>query len=185
MDPKQQKNIYIVAGIVLLVIAGWLIVKSPGSKEEETSVEETLVQETPMTEMVEEEKGMTLAQQQQARIKIDEVLQDGNTESTVLKDVSGGQAYGTAYRLNQNGVFYHKAVLKDLPGLEKGYFLEGWLVDPSGSYFSTGRVIPEGTQGVLYYQADKDQSDYNKVVISLEPEDNNPAPAKHLLGGEF
>lgn len=175
----------IVVGLILLVIAGWTVIKKPKSSIPEEGVSDTLVQEVPMNEAVEGEKGMTMQEQQQLREKIDQSLQDKQTQSSVLKDVRGGQAFGTAYRLLSTGSFYHKAVLSSLPALEKGFFLEGWLVNPSGAYFSTGRVIPEGEKGVLYYFAQEDKSAYNTVVITLEPEDGNPAPAKHILEGQF
>lgn len=179
------KNLLIAGGVILIFLAAVAYFRKPGKIQDEISVDSTLVQETEMNEPAKEEKGLSPAEQQQARNSIDKALEDLETESTILKDVSGGKAYGTAYRLDKENHFYHKAVLRDLPSPEKGFFFEGWLVDPAGKYFSTGRVIPEETQGLLYYQSDKDETAYNQVVITLEPEDDNPAPDKHILEGKF
>jgi len=43
----------------------------------------------------------------------------------------------------------------------------------------------EGDLGVLYYTADEDKTDFESVVITLEPEDGDPGPADHVLEGSF
>lgn len=183
MKTPQTKTLYFIGGVILLLLAGWLMVKSP-SKEGDINPEDILIQEVEMGNQL-EETGLSLLEQEQARTEIETVLQDLEAESTILQDVLKGSSFGTAYRVYKDGKFYHKAVLKDLPYPEKGFFYEGWLVDPSGNYFSTGRVLPEETQGLLYYQSPEDKTGFTQVVITLEAEDSNPAPDKHVLEGKF
>jgi hypothetical protein len=140
-----------------------------------------------MTEPVETSQptSQPAAINQQDKNQIDLALQASEAKAIALKDVSGGQTYGTAYRLFQNGIFYHKAILRDLPSIDKGFYYEGWLVDPNGRYFSTSRVEILDNSATLYYRSTDDKSTYSKVVITEEADDNNPAPDKHILEGEF
>ena len=45
-------------------------------------------------------------------------------------------------------------------------------------------AVIEGA-GNLYYRVDEDKSAFTGVVITLEPEDGNPGPDKHVLEGSF
>ena len=56
----------------------------------------------------------------------------------MLKDVSGGQAVGTAWR-HQGKKFALKMEVSRLASLDKGFFYEGWLVGDTG-FFSIGRL---------------------------------------------
>ncbi len=101
-----------------------------------------------------------------------------------LLDVSGGTASGTAWTTQKNGKTYHRVVAKDMPVLEAGYFYEGWLVkNPAlGQFFSTGEMTQEASgEWLLEYTHDSDVTDYEKVVITLEPNDGDPAPAAHII----
>jgi hypothetical protein len=102
----------------------------------------------------------------------------------VLKDVAGGQAVGTAWRQFEGEAFSHKIEANGLATLEKGFFYEGWLVGDE-SFFSTGRLGEVDGQGNLYYKTDEDKSEFRGVVITLESEDGDPAPAEHVLEGSF
>ena len=37
----------------------------------------------------------------------------------------------------------------------------------------------------LVYESEDDRRDYNKVIVTLEPNDNDLAPAEHVLEGVF
>jgi hypothetical protein len=98
-----------------------------------------------------------------------------------LEDVTGGDAiglatatYGEAYTLI--------ASFENLPELEEGYFYEGWVVrnDPL-SVVSTGEL--NGSENV-YADAD-DLTDHTQYVLTIEPDDGDPAPADHVLQGTF
>ena len=109
-------------------------------------------------------------------------LQAGNTVE--LLDVSGGNASGKAWTTVKDGQTYHRAVGQDLPELEADYFYEGWLVRKpvEGEFFSTGEMTkqPNG-EWLLEYVRDGDFLDHAKVVITLEPNDGDPAPAAHII----
>jgi hypothetical protein len=102
-----------------------------------------------------------------------------------LEDVSGGNSTGQAWIVINDGKIYHQVIAQDLPELTDEYFYEGWLVreKPSPDFFSTGKMVfdEQSKVWILNYETTDDKSDYSKVVITLEPDDDNPAPAKHIL----
>ena len=120
-----------------------------------------------------------------------EAQEEGENEfegapSVILEDVAGGNATGTAWLAYRNGKTVHKVDAFDMPELQGGDFYEGWLVK-GGDFFSTGRMeYSEDVGGfVLNYETDGDKTSYNKVVITSEPDDGNPAPARHIIENSF
>ena len=107
-------------------------------------------------------------------------------ERTVLRDVSGGESFGEATRSFVGGTFTHK-VLANLPDPEPGFFYEGWLVRPSPfRILSTGKMIKsQDGKYVLSFSSKSDLRRYTNVVITIEPDDGDPAPAGHILEGSF
>jgi len=179
MDNKLNKQIIGLLMIVGVVISGMWLVKQK-KKEAEVKPEITLESSKQMEGDANLQLPMTEAEKQE----IEGVFATEGVEMTVLEDVTGGQAIGTGWRQFSNDKFFHKVEANELPALEKGFFYEGWLVGDEG-FFSTGRMGEEAGKGVLYYTADEDKSDFRGVVITLEPEDGDPAPAEHVLEGSF
>ncbi len=165
--------------IAVAVLAGALVIqRARKSPEPSISPEITLEPSQQITEPLQEP--MSEAEKK----AIDDKFAKEGAEMTVLKDVSGGQAVGTAWRLFDGSKFYHKIEATNLAGVDKGYYYEGWLVGDNG-FFSTGRMSLEGTKAYLYFTSDEDKSAFRGVVVSLETEDGNPAPGKHILEGSF
>jgi len=169
--------------VILVVIGMWWA--SRQSKEE---VSREIVLEPTM--MLEEELVEAMTEAEKAAIETQ--VTGSGSEQVSLADVTGGQVSGIAWRRyeaeavgDETAKFYHKVEATGLPALEKGFFYEGWLVGEAG-FFSTGRmaVFPDGT-GILYYKALEDKSDFSSVLITLEPEDGDPAPAAHVIEGRF
>jgi len=108
-----------------------------------------------------------------------------NAPVITLKDVTGNNATGKAWIAYEDGKTYHKVVAKNMPELQNEDFYEGWLTkDPSSlGFFSTGKMYFDKTENawILEYEVDEDKSEYPNVVITLEPNDDNPAPAKHII----
>ncbi len=97
-----------------------------------------------------------------------------------LTDVSGGEASGTA-RAYFDGETYHLiAEFEDLPEPGPDYFYEGWVVRSEPfNFISTG--VTDLHKNV--FEAEEDLTDYNLYVLTLEPDDGDPAPAEHILEG--
>ena len=120
------------------------------------------------------------------REEVDGVMAGEDVEKTTLTDVAGGNTSGEAARVFTDGKFYHRVTAENLKQPGKGYFYEGWLINGGGQYFSTGPMeVYENGNGLLDYASLENKSEYNKVVITYEPDDGNPEPATHILEGSF
>lgn len=109
-------------------------------------------------------------------------------EETDLTDVRGGSSWAVASRQIEDAVFRH-TIVANLPALAEGYAYEGWLlVEEPFLFFSTGTFQPnaDGTFGLVWEGVrGKDYQHYTQVIVTLEPIDGDPAPAEHVLEGEF
>ncbi len=178
MESKLNKQLVGFLVIIAVIIGGvWL---SKQDKKEEVLPEITL----ESSKQIESDVNLQLPMTEAEKEEIEEVFVVEGVEMTVLEDVTGGQAIGTAWRQFSNDKFFHKVEVSGLLALEKGFFYEGWLVGDEG-FFSTGRIGEEIGKGVLYYKTDDDKSDFRGVVITLEPEDGDSTPAEHVLEGSF
>ena len=108
-------------------------------------------------------------------------------DSFKLDDVTGGRASGEAWLFVQDNTTYHRVIAKDMPPLQNDDFYEGWLVKstPTLDFFSTGNMIFDETSQtwLLEYKTTGDKSDYSTAIITLEPNDGDPAPAAHIIEG--
>lgn len=112
-------------------------------------------------------------------------------ESITLGDVSGGSATGQAWIVvdSATNVTSHRMVAENLPVPLNGDFYEGWIVSSPtapGGVLSTGVMVQQqdGTW-LLDYGIDQALPEHKTVVLTLEPDDGDPAPAKHILEGKF
>lgn len=113
------------------------------------------------------------------------------SESISLKDVSGGSATGQAWLVvdADANVTSHRIAAKNLPKPLNGDFYEGWIVSSAvapGGVISTG-VMAQQEDGtwLLQYGIDQALPEHKTVVLTLEPDDGDPAPAVHILEGAF
>lgn len=101
-----------------------------------------------------------------------------------LSDVTGGNASGFAAATFAGDTYKLYAEFQDLPELEDGYFYEGWVVRNSPlSVISTGATTNEDGLEINVFESDEDLSDHLFYVLTLEPDDGDPAPAAHVLEG--
>ena len=77
------------------------------------------------------------------------------------------------------------ATFSDLPELEEDFFYEGWVVRAEPlSVISTGALEPgDVAQWVNDFSSDENLTDHVRYVLTLEPDDGDPAPAEHVLEG--
>ncbi len=104
-----------------------------------------------------------------------------------LTDVLGGAGNGVATMEYYRNKTTH-TVIAELPPLDGDMFYEGWLVRSNPfDFFSTGPMVEWAEDGSwhLDWEGEGDFRDYNEVVITIEPNDDNPAPAEHVLEGSF
>ena len=111
-------------------------------------------------------------------------LIDDHDFSGKLEDVSNGQATGQAYAKYDGETYMLYADFENLPPLENGYFYEGWVVRKNPlSIISTGETFTLDTFHANNFSDSKDLTDHDFYVLTLEPDDGDPAPAEHILEG--
>jgi hypothetical protein len=165
---------------LLISLALVLILTSVGcTKSEIMSSEET----EKMTEnKVQEIDEKVMVVDNSIMKKMDEMTFDYSGE---LVDVSGGSATGTAMATFENGQYSLKATFKNLPDPQGSDFYEGWIVRRGSSFsvLSTGVAkIVDGAY-INTYSSSKDLTDHDFYVLTIEPDDGDPAPAGHVLEG--
>lgn len=103
-----------------------------------------------------------------------------------LTGVEGVNANGVAQsHYFEDGRYLHTTTLNIEPA-QDGYFYEGWLVKGL-DVVSTGHLTNNfgDTRHSLRFEKDVDYTGYLNVVITLEPDDGNPAPAGHVAEGKL
>lgn len=188
-NKKDKQTILIGLGVFLLVIASFFYLKTK-------KVTKTKPSSSPVPEEIIVQKNGTVKKNGQivqpvdketmerTKKEIDSVL-SLTGEKAELKSVIGGQIRGEAKRAFSDGKFYYRALISGLNLTEKGFYYESWL-KKKDEFISTGRVeVNNLGKGFVYYTVSANRSDYSEAIITLEPEDGNPAPAKHILEGEF
>lgn len=101
-----------------------------------------------------------------------------------LVDVSGGSASGTAVTNFKDGEYSLTANFENLPDPAGTDFYEGWVVIKSPlDAISTGRVNKVDGKYVNRFSDGRDLTDYTFYVLTIEPDDGNPAPDVHILEG--
>lgn len=106
-------------------------------------------------------------------------------KSAALADVTGGGSFGLAFTQLDKSGFTLIAKMGNLPIPQEGFFYEGWIVrrGDTMSVVSTGKVQQVGEQTVNVFLSPTDFSDHDFYVLTLEPDDGDPAPAEHILEG--
>jgi hypothetical protein len=171
MNNKQGNVLLIVLGIVALVlIAGGVYYFSTQNKSDE-------VANQVVTQVV--DKAV-----EEMENNVNDMMEVEYQYSANLEDVSGGTAIGVAYANYDEGGYVAYATFNNLPELDEGYFYEGWVVRKSPqNVISSGVVKMENGVYVNRFSASDDLTDHSFYVLTLEPDDGDPAPAEHILEG--
>lgn len=97
---------------------------------------------------------------------------------------TGGNASGELTLAKEGEEYVLSASFMNLPDPLEDTFYEGWLVDSEPfSFISTGPVLKtdESYQNILI--STKDLTVYDTYVLTIEPNDGDPAPAGHIVEG--
>jgi hypothetical protein len=146
---------------------------------------------------------LLVACQQAAEVTVDSPDTDTLSEpeamlfTATLADVNGGDTIGSANSSYLEDYGYTlQAEFPNLPALEEGFFYEGWIVRPEPlSVISTGKLMDHLEAADVYpiddgafinsFDSKEDLTDHIKYILTLEPDDGDPAPAAHVLEGTF
>lgn len=108
------------------------------------------------------------------------------TRGVVRGITTNGTAQGSAMADFREGTYQLLATVENLPEPLNGDFYEGWVVQKRPfKFISTGKL--ERVNGVYTnrYTAAQDFTSYTQYVLTIEPDDGDPAPAAHIVEGEM
>ena len=102
-----------------------------------------------------------------------------------MSGVEGVNANGVAQANYYEGGLYRHSVQLNIERAPKDHFYEGWVVKEGEEPISTGHVKSRlgDVRHALSFDTEQDLREYTTVVITLEPDDGNPAPAEHVAEG--
>ncbi len=102
----------------------------------------------------------------------------------VINGVEGHSGSGEFGYSLKDANFVMLAKLNNLEELQGNNFYEGWLVNPTDKKFiSTGKLNNVSGNWTNTFSADVDYTSYTKYIVTLEPDDGDPAPAAHVAEG--
>ena len=97
---------------------------------------------------------------------------------------TNGQATGDAKAKFEDGTYSLIATISDAPDPQNDDFYEGWIVRKQPfKFISTGKLDKDGDTYVNNYSSDEDLTDFDMYVLTIEPNNENPAPAEHIVEG--
>lgn len=186
-----MKTVVIILGVLVLIGGAYFLFKP---SQEPERIREPTGPTTPMEPSKPTRPTVTHSEVDELTVEEDEslgpmpidqrVMQNGNTLTAELVDVSGGSSSGTGYVLRENNTLYHY-VTAELPAPQGTNQYEGWLVQqtPELVFFSTG-VMELGDNGIymLSYQSPVTNEGYDFVVITEETVVDE-TPGTHILEG--
>lgn len=108
------------------------------------------------------------------------------TDGKTIRGIStGGTSSGVAKANFQDGTYDLVVTFENLPDPVGSDFYEGWIVQRGASLdvISTGKVSKVDGAYTNSYRSGEDFSNYDFYVLTIEPDDGNPAPADHILEG--
>lgn len=182
MDTKKL-GIGLLVGVVL--VSGYYYMQNQDS--DEVMMEDTMMEKDEETAMM----MMDSEVKEDAMMKeTDDAMMMGMeySYSGMLADVSESGASGKAmasYDAEKGYMLY--ATFENLQELEPGFFYEGWIVRRGDDFsvISTGELEMVEGEYVNTYASGTDLTDHTFYVLTLEPDDGDPAPADHVVEGEM
>ena len=208
INNNSQKGLampMVIGMVVLVIIVGGVVYfanQEPSIVTNEVMEKKDQVMEKKDEVMMEKKdevmmkKGDVMIKEENMMKKDGEVMMEkdfnsiiSKANSIILKDSDNFGATGTAWLGVYNGKTYHRILTKNMPALSGNNFYEGWLVRTglNFSVFSTGRLKydPITKEANLDFIAGGDKSDHRFVVVTVEPDDGNPKPDKHVVEASF
>ncbi len=116
----------------------------------------------------------------------EDTLTDVTKRATVRGIRTASRSWGHADVFYENGQFELFAGFHDLSAPRGDDFYEGWLVQRDPFKFISTWELERQSNGdfINTFESDIDYRSYDFYVLTLEPNDGDPAPADHIFEGE-
>ena len=185
---KQNKNIILVVALLIVVGIGALFVLNSNgllNQSEDQVEQENQMSGAPQADEASKETDTSTALEMRDLLyQLAGNLEDVTNGEDVRGINTGGEATGVA-KANWDGNQYLMfATFENLPDPQGDDFYEGWVVQREPFMFiSTGELEQVDGEWINAYRSDQDLTSYDFYVLTLEPNDGDPAPADHIVEG--
>ena len=189
MEKKNIHYIIILVIIILIIIFGLNYYISKTAEESDQDINKS--QGENMDQVIKGEKKEDIDKEPDQDNEIDDMtfqysgnLSDVSSGNTIRNITTNGNARGFAQADFDGDTYNLKVKFENLPDPNGSDFYEGWVVRQNPlSVISTGKV--EIVNGIYTnsFSSNQDLTDHSLYALTLEPDDNNPEPADHILEG--
>ncbi len=186
----MNRNLLIIV-LTIIVLGGgaFIFLNSNGSilnlgKNLEVSRENEMTGPPQEDKMVKELDEKTAMEMKTLLYQYSGELSDVTDGGKIRGITTNGQALGVA-KSNYDGEQYLLlATFENLPNPQGDDFYEGWIVQKDPFMFLSTGIVKE-IDGVYTnaYKSGEDLTNYNFYVLTIEPNDGDPAPADHIVEG--
>lgn len=170
--------------IIAIIVVGSVLWFTLGGNNDETNTNENTINST-----VNESITNTEPTEDSNMVEITDTMENEMAEAeydymATLFDVTGGISSGIAKSKYDGGQYMLIANFEDLDEPIGTDFYEGWIVRNTPlDVISTGAVEKKDGIYTNMYISAQDLTDHDFYVLTLEPNDGDPAPADHILEG--
>ncbi len=176
----------VITAVGAIGFAGWWLAADNKVKEQDAHLE----QQVEMGEAVNEKQAEA---EEDFQNTVDETFtMEGLLEDVTTGPVRGVNTKGKTTGRAMTGILESDhivvATLEKLPAPNNDDFYEGWLVNPStGNFFSTGLATRSNNFDGYVNRFTRSQAfgKNTRYVLTLEPNDGDPAPADHIVEGNI
>jgi len=185
--------------ILVILVVGFLLfgqenveIEAPvvESMQEDTNTEQAIammMQKTSLSadEMMKKVDGEMMTKMMQMVYQYEGVLSDVTAGEDIRGVNTKGESSGLAKANYKDGQYNLLATFENLPDPVGSDFYEGWIVRKGLNFDVISSGALEKIDGVYTntYVSGQDLTDHSFYVLTLEPDDGNPAPADHILEG--
>jgi len=183
----MNTKLLIIIVVIVVIVGGFYFFDSQGTsdvmnEEDVMKMKEAEVTSDPMSKRINDEE----------RTEMESMVYRYSGE---LSDVTGGQdvrgintgggGSGIAQSNFKDGTYNLFVTFQNLPDPVGSDFYEGWIVRRgiNFSVINTGRVEKVGGLYTNVYKSEENLNDHDFYVLTIEPDDGDPAPADHILEG--
>lgn len=191
---NQQGNSKLVLIIIILVaVVGGLYYSKNKKKTEPTqeSAPAAMMEKMDSMEASKDESMMAMDDAMMEKMVMMEYEYSGTlddvTEGKTIRGITtNGNGSGVAMATFAEGIYSLSATMNNVPDPAGTDFYEGWVVrmEPF-DFISTGKLEKKDGKWVDMYSSEQDLTEYDFYVLTLEPDDNDPAPADHIVEGKM
>ncbi len=194
----MKKVILVIIILLIIGVAGYLIYATSTDSTNTNSTTNTIANTTnatvvntnsntndePTNEVDEDDSADEDDEPEEPTYQYQGDLSDVTGGETVTGINTNNQASGVAKARYTDGSYELLATFDGLPEPEGTDFYEGWVVrNNPQSVISTGEAELVDGSYENTYSSDQDLTDHDFYVLTIEPDDGDPAPAGHILEG--